>query len=105
MTAGLPKYGVWPRPAWIAGVLALLVSGCASLSCQPAAITVARKEERARLDATPRGYTSETGRLEEVRRPEIVQDYWVLDTDGTWHRVSIEQYRTAEVGQSLELCR
>ena len=106
MTAGLPKNGVRPRLAsWVAGVLALLVSGCAGLSCRPASITVAKKEERARLDATPRGYTSETGRLEEIRRPEIVRDYWVLDSEGTWYRVSIEQYRTAEVGQGLELCR
>ena len=89
---------------WIVSVLVLALSGCAGLSCQPASITVAKKEERARLEATPRGYTSETGRLEEIRRPEIVRDYWVL-ADGTWHRVSIEQYRKAEVGQSLELCR
>jgi hypothetical protein len=91
--------------SWVAGVLVLLVSGCAALSCRPASITVAKKEERARVEATPQGYTSETGRLEEIRRPEIVRDYWVLDTDGTWHRVSIEQYRTAEAGQALELCR
>jgi hypothetical protein len=89
----------------IVGALVLALSGCAGLSCHPASITVAKKEERARLEATPRGYTSETGRLEEIRRPEIVRDYWVLDADGTWHRVSIEQYRKAEVGQSLELCR
>ena len=106
MTAGLPKNGACPLPAWIAGVLALLVSGCAALSCQQASITVAKKEERARVDATPRGYTSETGRLEEIRRPEIVRDYWVLDADNnTWHRVSFEQYRVAEVGQVLQLCR
>jgi hypothetical protein len=90
---------------WIVSVLVLALSGCAGLSCQPASITVAKKEERARLEATPRGYTSETGRLEEIRRPEIVRDYWVLDADGTWHRVSLEQYRTAEVGQVLPLCR
>ena len=95
MTAGLPKNGAWPLPAWTVGVLALFVSGCA-LSCQPASITVAKKEERARLDATPQAYTAETGRLEEIRRPEIVRDYWVLDADGTWHRVSVEQYRAAE---------
>ena len=106
MTAELPKNGVRPGLAsWVAGVLVLLVFGCAGLSCRPASITVARKEERARLEATPRGYTSETGRLEEIRRPEIVRDYWALDTDGTWHRVSVEQYRRAEVGRRLELCR
>ncbi len=66
---------------------------------------MAKKEERARLEAMPRGYTAETGRLEELRRPEIVRDYWVLDADNTWHRVSLEQYRVAEVGQIIQLCR
>jgi hypothetical protein len=105
LTGALPKNGArLGSAAWIVGVL-LLASGCAGLSCQAASITVAKKEERARLEATPRGYTSETGRLEEIRRPEIVRDYWVLGADGTWHRVSSEKYRNAEVGQSLELCR
>jgi hypothetical protein len=91
--------------AWIAGALVVLLLGCAGLTCRPASITVAQKEERARLEATPRGFTSETGRLEELRRPEIVREYWVLDAGGTWHRVSLEQYRAAEVGQALDLCR
>ena len=90
---------------WIVRVLVVALSGCAGLSCQPASITVAKKEERARLETAPHGYTSETGRFEELRRPEIVRDYWVLDADGTWHRVSLEQYRAAEVGQVLEICR
>ena len=89
----------------IAAVLVLVFSGCASLSCQQTAITVAKKEERGRLETIPRGYTAETGGLEEIRRPEIARDYWVRDAEGTWHRVSVEQYRTAEVGQVLELCR
>lgn len=105
-TAGLPKSGRWPGivATWTLGVL-VVFSGCAGLSCQKVSITVTRKEERARLETTPRGYTAETGRLEELRRPEIVRDYWVLDADGSWHRVSLEQYRAAEVGQVLELCR
>jgi hypothetical protein len=90
---------------WIVSVLILALSGCAGLSCQEASITVAKKEERARLETVPDGYTSETGRLEELRRPEIVREYWVLDADGTWHRVSLEQYRATEVGQVLEICR
>lgn len=89
----------------IVGVLVLVVSGCAGLSCRQAPITVAKKEERGRLETTSRGYTSETGRLAEARKPEIVRDYWVQDAAGTWHRVSLEQYRAAEVGQVLDLCR
>jgi hypothetical protein len=99
-TAGLPR-----NSAWIAGAIVLLLLGCAGLTCRPASITVAKKEERARLEATPSGFTSETGRLEELRTPEIVRDYWVLDAEGTWHRVSLGQYRSAEVGQALDLCQ
>jgi len=88
-----------------AGGLVLVLSGCAGLSCQQGSITVAKKEERGRLETVPRGYTTETGRLEEVRRAEIVRDYWVQDATGTWHRVSLEQYRAVEVGRPLELCR
>ncbi len=104
LTAGLPRNGAYQGVTmWIAAVLVLVFSGCASLSCQQTPITVAKKEERGRLDTIPRGYTAETGGLEEIRRPEIVRDYWVQDAEGTWHRVSVEQYRTAEVGQVLEL--
>jgi hypothetical protein len=90
---------------WIVSILILALSGCAGLSCQQGSITVAKKEERARLETVPHGYTSETGRLEELRRSEIVHEYWVLDADGTWHRISLEQYRAAEVGQVLGICR
>jgi hypothetical protein len=107
LTPGLPKSGPWRGIAiWIAAAgLILVFSGCAGLACQQTLITVARKEERGRLETVPRGYTTETGRLEELRRPEIVRDYWVQDATGTWHRVSLEQYRAAEVGRPLELCR
>jgi hypothetical protein len=88
-----------------AGGLGLVLTGCAGLTCQQTSITVAKKEERGRLETVPRGYTTETGRLEELRRPEIVRDYWVQDATGTWHRVSLEPYRAAEVGRPLELCR
>jgi hypothetical protein len=67
---------------------------------------VAGREERARLESVPHGIrTTDTGRLEEGRRTEIVRDYWVRARDGTWHPVSVEQYRAAEVGHSLDLCR
>jgi hypothetical protein len=107
LTPGLPKSSPWRRIALriAAGGLGLVLSGCAGLSCQPTSITVAKKEERGRLETVPGGFTTETGRLEELRRPEIVRDYWVQDVTGTWHRVSLEQYRAAEAGRPLELCR
>ena len=107
LTPGLPKSGPWRGIAiWIAaGTLGLVLSGCASLSCEQTSVTVAKKEERGRLETVPRGYTSETGRLEELRRPEIVRDYWIQDATGAWYRVSLEQYRAAEVGRPLGLCR
>jgi hypothetical protein len=69
-------------------------------------VTVAEKAERARLDTVARGVqTTETGRLEIGQAPEIVRDYWVRAEDGTWYRVPLDKFRTAEVGRPLELCR
>ena len=90
-----------------AGVcLVLLAAACASFTCRPLSVTVAAKEERARLDMVPRGIeTTATGRLEDLRAPEIVRDYWVRTEDGTWYRVSLDKFRAAEVGRPLELCQ
>jgi len=92
---------------WIAGALLLaLAASCATPACHPLTIVVAQKEERARLERAPRGIrTTETGRLEEDRRTEIVRDYWVRAQDGTWYPVAQDRYRTTEIGQPLELCR
>jgi hypothetical protein len=88
------------------GLLAALVAACSSLTCQPVPVTVAQKEERSRLDMVPRGgFTSETGYLKEVRVPEVVREYWVRAPDGTWYRVSADQFQAVEVGGSVELCR
>ena len=91
----------------VAGVcLVLLAAACASFDCRPVSVTVAEKEERARLDMVPRGVeTTATGRLEPLRAPEIVRDYWVRAGDGTWYRVSLDKFRAAEVGRPLELCQ
>ena len=88
------------------GLLVTLVAACSALTCHPAPVTVAQKEERARLEMVSHGaFTSETGRLEEVRVPEVVRDYWVRAQDGTWYRVSADQFRAVEVGGTVELCR
>ena len=91
----------------VAGVcLVLLAAACTSFVCRPLRVTVAEKEERARLDTVSRGVeTTATGRLEVLRAPEIVRDYWVRAGDGTWYRVSLDKFRAAEVGRPLELCQ
>lgn len=92
---------------WIAGSLLLaLAASCATPACHPPTIVVTQKEERARLERAPHGIrTTETGRLEEDRRTEIIRDYWVRAQDGTWYPVPLDRYRAAQVGQSFELCR
>lgn len=89
-----------------AGLLATLVAACSTLTCHPVPVTVAQKEERSRLEMVSKGgFTSETGYLKEARVPEVVREYWVRAQDGTWYRVSAEQFRAVEVGGSVELCR
>jgi hypothetical protein len=94
-----------PRVA--VGLLVTFVAGCGTLACQPAPVIVAEKEERSRLEMVPTGgFTSSTGRLEEVRAPKAVRNYWVrAKDDGTWYPISPERYRTVEVGDTVELCR
>lgn len=92
---------------WIAGaLLLLLVASCSVLACRPLTIVVVQKEEGVRLESMPQGIrTTETGRLEEGRRTEIVRDHWVRGEDGTWYPVTDNRYRAAAVGRPLELCR
>lgn len=93
-------------PAAAGVCLVLLAAACASFTCRPLSVTVAAKEERARLDTVPRGVeTTATGRVDVLRAPEIVRDYWVRAEDGTWYRVSLDKFREAEIGRPLELCR
>ena len=84
----------------------LSLGGCAALSCDSVSIVVADKEERSRLDMAPRGFsTTATGGLEEVREPVIVREYWIRAEQGTWLRVSPQQYRLAEKGQRIAICQ
>jgi hypothetical protein len=64
-------------------LLAALVAAPGLLTRHSVPMTIALKEERARLDMVSHGtWTSETGRLEEVRVPEVVREYWVRAQDG-----------------------
>jgi hypothetical protein len=107
LTQRAPKSGRrFVGPAAAGGWLVLLAAACASFPCRPLSVTVAQKEERARLDMVPRGVeTIPTGRLDDLRAPEIVRDYWVRAEDGTWYRVSLDKFRAAEVGRPVEICR
>jgi hypothetical protein len=90
----------------IASLSFFALASCAVFVCQPVTVSVANKKELARLETVPGAIrTSETGRIEEdVRQQRTVRDYWVQAREGTWHRVSAEQFRAAETGRALELC-
>jgi len=86
--------------------LASLVAACSLPTCEPVPVTVAQKEERSHMAMVSRGLgTSPTGRVEELRAPEVVHEYWVRAQDGQWYRVSEDRFRAVEVGGTLELCR
>jgi hypothetical protein len=85
----------------------LALVGCATFACQPVTVTVADKKESARLETVPGAMrTTETGRLEpDLRQSRTVREYWVQTSEGTWYRVSAEQFRAAEIGRELEVCK
>lgn len=95
----------WVRgAAW--SVLASLAAACSGLTCEPVPVIVAEKEERERVEMVARGVgTSPTGRVEEIRVPEVVREYWVRGQDGKSYRVSADRFRALAVGDSVELCR
>ena len=95
-----------PRPLLLGAMLAATLHACASLTCAPATITVAAKDERPRLQSDPRGLaTDQLGRVKEQRREVIVSEYWVRDCEGHWYRVSETEWRTAEPGRAMTVCR
>ena len=49
--------------------------------------------------------TDSTGRVLEDRREVIVPEFWVLGGDGRWYEVSEADWRAAEPGHALSLCR
>jgi hypothetical protein len=86
--------------------LAALAAGCASAPCAPVSVVVERKEERPRVQTEVHGLrTDSTGRVLEDRRDVIVPEFWVLAGDGRWYEVSEADWRAAEPGRALSLCR
>ena len=95
-----------PRPLLLGATLAATLHACARLTCTPATITVAAKDERPRFSGEPRGLTTdELGRVKEQRREVIVSEYWVRDGEGHWHRVSETEWRAVAPGQTMTVCR
>ncbi|HTO13956.1 MAG TPA: hypothetical protein VMQ51_20450 [Candidatus Binatia bacterium] len=92
---------------WSTAILVgALAAGCASVACTPASVVVERKEERKELRSEFRGMrTSPSGALVEDRREVIVPEYWMLGRDGRWYQLTESQWRAAEPGQTLSLCR
>jgi hypothetical protein len=92
----------------LASVLAAaaLLQGCASFACTPVSVLVEGKEERPRLRTESHGIrTDATGRIVEDRRDVMVPEYWVRGQDGRWYDVSEADWKAAEPGRPLSLCR
>jgi hypothetical protein len=87
--------------------LVVMLAGCAAFTCAPASIEVASKDQRMRMVSEFRGVTNdETGRgTNEIRREKLVPEYWVADREGRSYRVTEAQWREAEPGRPLTVCR
>jgi len=84
----------------------MALSGCGALTCTPVTIDVASKDQRTRMVSEFRGVTNDgTGRATELRKEKLVPEYWVADRQGRWYRVTEEQWRDAQPGQPLAVCR
>jgi hypothetical protein len=83
-----------------------LAAGCAGAVCTPATVVVERKDERKEMRSEFRGMrTSPTGAVVPDRREVIGSEYWVLGRDGHWYELPESEWRAAEPGQSVSLCR
>jgi hypothetical protein len=91
----------------ITPVIALVLSGCAAVTCQPATVVVADKEERARVETVDVGRyeTTASGRLEPVVAPRIVREQWIRADTGQWHRIDPAAFAAANVGDVVTVCR
>jgi len=97
---------MWPtRPGLLLAAAALL-HGCAGAACSPVTVVVEGKEERPTLRTEVRGVrTDSVGRVVEDRRDVIVPEYWVQGRDGRWYVAGEAEWRAAEPGSTLSLCR
>jgi hypothetical protein len=83
-----------------------IVASCASVSCKPAQIVVAEKEERLRREQKTVGTRPTVGGgVEEIRRDVTVREYWVRAVDNEWYRISEEQYEVVVPNATVDVCR
>jgi hypothetical protein len=90
----------------IGSVLASIAgAGCATTSHEPTMITVADKNVQSRWESEIVGLTESplSHRVAPVRRDEIVREYWVKGTDGTWYQIGRTDWEAAGIGQPLEI--
>src|SRR5262245_54820017 len=87
--------------------LTVTLAGCSVFTCTPVSIEVASKDQRTRMVSEFRGVTNdETGRgVNEIRKEKLVTEYWVADREGRSYLVSEAQWKNAERGQPLTVCR
>src|SRR5215813_5789933 len=96
----------FPARVGLIAALVVVLASCAEVACTPISIEVASKDERTRMVSEFRGITNdETGRVSEIRQEKLVPEYWVADREGRSYRVSEAQWRGAERGQPLTVCR
>jgi hypothetical protein len=82
-----------------------LAPGCATVSCKPISIVVAKKEERVVSELRPAGTrATPTGGMEEVQRQVRVREYWVQSKEQRWYRISEDKYEVTVPERSIEVC-
>lgn len=87
-------------------MLAIIPAGCALVTCRPASIVVAEKDDRAHVEIVPAGLrTTGTGRLEEAEEFRLVRTYWVRSEEGHWYSVSATDFQAIRIGDPIKVCR
>ena len=96
--------GVLPCVAVVL-LLCLALAGCRTVGGEVTSIVVADKKIQPRWESRVVGITASpvTGRVVELRREEIVHEYWVKGTDGHWYRIGRPDWDAAAIGASLEI--
>jgi hypothetical protein len=96
----------WRAPLCLGALLlALVADGCAMFRCAPLQIVVAEREPREFLREKNYGIRTDAfGHAYELKRMEMVPEYWVRSQDGKWYEVSRDLYRVATPGRAIDVC-